>query len=87
VLPFIRQMVTLQFELVSFLQMNFYNLLAVIVVSLFTKAPSAEMIHGLVFGTATPEQKAITCKSLNAWDIFKLVNVLAITAAFYIYFW
>lgn len=58
-----------------------------VVVSLFTKAPAPEKIKGLVFGTATSEQKATTRASWNAWDVVNTVIILAITAAFYYYFW
>ena len=61
--------------------------LIVIVVSLATEAPTAEKIQGLVFGTATKEQKAATRASWNHWDIIHTVIILAITAAFYWYFW
>lgn len=59
----------------------------VVVVSLFTEAPSEEKIRGLVFGTATPEQIEATRKSWNKWDVIHTVIILAITAAFYYYFW
>ncbi len=58
-----------------------------VVVSLLTKAPSAEKIQGLVFGTSTPEQKAATRASWNGWDIFHTAVILSLTVAFYIYFW
>ena len=58
-----------------------------IVVSLCTKAPAPEKIRGLVFGTSTPEQRAATRASWNAWDVINTVIILGITAAFYIYFW
>jgi SSS family solute:Na+ symporter len=61
--------------------------LVVIIVSLNTEAPSKEKIQGLVFGTATPEQKAATRASWNGWDVFHTCVILAITVAFYIYFW
>ncbi|MBO4549556.1 MAG: sodium:solute symporter, partial [Bacteroidaceae bacterium] len=61
--------------------------LVVIVVSLFTEAPSKEKIQGLVFGTSTPEQIAATRASWNGWDVFHTIIILAITVAFYIYFW
>jgi len=61
--------------------------LVVIVVSLCTEAPSKEKIQGLVFGTSTPEQIAATRASWNHWDIIHTVIILAITVAFYIYFW
>ncbi|MDR1601608.1 MAG: sodium:solute symporter [Tannerella sp.] len=56
-------------------------------VSFFTQAPSAEKIQGLVFGTATPEQKAETRASWSRWDIIHSIIILAITVAFYCYFW
>jgi SSS family solute:Na+ symporter len=67
--------------------MFLFCVLVVIVVSLLTKAPSAEKIQGLVFGTATPEQKATTRASWNHWDIIHTCIILGITVAFYIYFW
>ncbi|MDL2222214.1 sodium:solute symporter [Parabacteroides sp. OttesenSCG-928-N08] len=62
-------------------------LLVVVVVSYMTPAPSAEKIQGLVFGTATPEQKAETRLSWNKWDVIHTCIILAITGAFYYYFW
>jgi SSS family solute:Na+ symporter len=59
----------------------------IILVSMFTQAPSAEKIQGLVFGTATPGQKAATRAGWNRWDVFHTCMILGITAAFYIYFW
>ena len=61
--------------------------LVAIVVSLCTKAPDPEKIRGLVFGTSTPEQRAETRASWNAWDIINSAIILGITAAFYWYFW
>lgn len=58
-----------------------------VIVSLFTKAPEPEKIQGLVFGTSTPEQRAETRASWNHWDVINSVIILAITVAFYIYFW
>ena len=62
-------------------------LLVIIFVSIFTEAPKPEKIKGLVFGTSTPEQRAATRASWNAWDIINSLIILGITAAFYIYFW
>lgn len=58
-----------------------------IVVSLCTKAPEPAKIQGLVMGTATAEQKAVTRASWNAWDIINSMIILGLTVAFYIYFW
>ncbi len=59
----------------------------VIIVSLCTKAPDEEKIRGLVFGTATPEQKEQTRKSWNKWDVINTCIILCLTALFYWYFW
>ena len=58
-----------------------------VIISLFTKAPAPEKIQGLVFGTSTPEQRAETRASWNHWDVINSAIILAITVAFYIYFW
>ena len=58
-----------------------------IVVSHFTRKPTEEQVQGLCFGTATPEQKAITRASWNKWDVIHSCIILAVTIAFYIYFW
>ena len=58
-----------------------------IVVSLLTKAPEMEKIQGLVFGTATAEQRAASRASWNHWDVIHTVIILAFTAVFYWYFW
>ncbi|MDR1743853.1 MAG: Na+/glucose cotransporter, partial [Dysgonamonadaceae bacterium] len=62
-------------------------IIVIIVVSMFTEKPSEEKIRGLVFGTATPEQKAATRASWGAWDVIHTCIIIAITVAFYIYFW
>lgn len=67
--------------------MFLFCIIVVVVVSLLTKAPSAQKIQGLVFGTATPEQRAETRASWNKWDIIHTAIILGITVAFYIYFW
>ena len=58
-----------------------------VVVSLVTRAPEASQITGLCFGTATAEQKAETRASWNAWDLVHTGIILAVTIAFYYYFW
>ncbi|MFA6677233.1 MAG: sodium:solute symporter [Bacteroidales bacterium] len=67
--------------------MFLFCIIVVVIVSLFTKAPSEEKIQGLVFGTSTPEQKLATRKSWNKWDVINSIIILGITAAFYWYFW
>ncbi len=61
--------------------------LVVIIVSLCTQAPDQTKIQGLVFGTATPEQKAASRASWTTWDVVNSVIIVGITIAFYIYFW
>ena len=67
--------------------MFLFCLVVVIVVSYCTEAPSPEKIRGLVFGTSSKEQLAETRASWNVWDIVHTCIILAITAAFYWYFW
>ena len=62
-------------------------ILVVILVSLFTKSPDDSKIQGLVFGTATLEQKRMTRESWNKWDVIHSIIILGITAVFYWYFW
>ncbi|MDE6487064.1 MAG: sodium:solute symporter [Muribaculaceae bacterium] len=64
-----------------------FCLLVAIVVSYCTKAPEPDKIRGLVFGTSTPEQQAVTRAGWNKWDVIHSCIILAITAAFYYYFW
>lgn len=67
--------------------MLLFCIAVVIVVSLCTEGPDLKKIQGLYFGSTTPEQKAATRASWNAWDVFHSLVILAITVAFYIYFW
>ncbi|MCI6550019.1 MAG: sodium:solute symporter [Prevotella sp.] len=64
-----------------------FCLLCVFLISLFTKEPDQKKIQGLVFGTATPEQKAASRASWNKWDVIHSCFILAITVVFYWYFW
>ena len=67
--------------------MLLFCIIVVVLVSLATPAPSAEKIQGLVFGTATAEEKAASRASWNKWDVIHSVIIIGITVAFYIYFW
>ena len=64
-----------------------FCLLVVIVVSMCTEKPDEKKIQVLVFGTATPEQKAASRASWNHWDVINTIIILSLTVAFYIYFW
>jgi solute:Na+ symporter, SSS family len=65
----------------------FICIVIIVVVSLFTKPLPVSQLTGLVFGTASPEQKAETRASWNYWDVINTVVVAGIVIAFYIYFW
>ena len=67
--------------------MFLFCIIVVVLVSLLTKAPTADKIQGLVFGTSTPEQRAETQASWDKWDVIHSVIILGITGAFYWYFW
>ena len=58
-----------------------------IVVSFFTKAKDLSSIQGLYFGSATPEQRAITKASWSNWDVINSIIIIGFIIAFYIYFW
>ena len=64
-----------------------FVIVAMIVISYFTKKTDPEKLTGLVFGTASPEQKAITRASWNNWDVFHSLVIIGIIIAFYVYFW
>lgn len=64
-----------------------FCLAAIAIISMFTPAAPAEQIQGLTFGSSSPEQRAATRASWNKWDVIHSCMILAITAAFYIYFW
>ncbi len=63
------------------------SLLVIFVVSQFTKQAEASQIQGLTFASVTGEQKALSRASWNHWDLIHTGIILAITVAFYIYFW
>ncbi len=64
-----------------------FSMIVVMVVSRFTTSATAEQLVGLTFQSATSEQKAITRKSWNHWDIIHSAIIIGITVVFYIYFW
>jgi SSS family solute:Na+ symporter len=56
-------------------------------VSLVTK-PAVELsIKGLYFGSATPEQRAVTRDSWNKWDVINSAIIITVIIIFYAYFW
>ena len=67
--------------------MFLFCIIVVIVVSLFTEAPSAEKIKGLVFGTSSKEELAESRASWTYWDVIHTCIILFLTGLFYWYFW
>jgi len=58
-----------------------------IVVSMFTDAKDPASIQGLYFGSASPEQRALTRASWNKWDVISSAIIIVFIIGFYIYFW
>lgn len=73
----------LHYEIIIF----FIIIAFMIVVSYFTPKADPAAIRGLYFGSATPEEKAVTRASWNNWDLLFSGIVIAVIIAFYIYFW
>jgi SSS family solute:Na+ symporter len=64
-----------------------FSALVMIVVSMFTKRASEAQLQGLTFGSISKEQKALSRASWDKWDVMHTAIILAITVAFYLYFW
>jgi SSS family solute:Na+ symporter len=62
------------------------SVIAMVVVSYMTAAPSDDQIRGLTFATTTPEQKAATRASWDSWDVIASGIVLVLILAAYLYF-
>jgi solute:Na+ symporter, SSS family len=62
-------------------------IIVMIFTSMVTRRADPVAIKGLYFGSATPEEKAITRASWNNWDLFFSGVVIITIMAFYIYFW
>ncbi len=73
----------LHYEIVLF----FIVIALMVVVSFFTKAKDLTATPGLYFGSASPEQRAITRASWSKWDVVNSAIIIAFIIAFYIYFW
>jgi len=64
-----------------------FTIALILIVSRFTAPAREEAIRGLTFASATPEQRAETRASWNGWDVLHTAVILAVIAAFYVYFW
>jgi SSS family solute:Na+ symporter len=58
-----------------------------VVVSAFTTPKDPATLTGLYFGSASPEQRALTRASWNKWDVINSAIIIAFIIGFYIYFW
>jgi len=61
-----------------------FIMLFMVVVSFFTKKPTAKQIEFITF---TGDYKKLVFQSWNKWDVIASVGVVAICVAFYWYFW
>ena len=73
----------LHYEIVLF----FLVIVLMIVTSMVTTKSDPLKIKGLYFGSATPEEKAVTRASYNNWDLLFSGLIIAVIVAFYAYFW
>jgi SSS family solute:Na+ symporter len=73
----------LHYEIVLF----FIIIALMVIVSFFTERMDPAKIQGLYFGSASPEQRALTRASWNKWDVINSVIIIVFIIAFYIYFW
>ncbi|MEN8115455.1 MAG: sodium:solute symporter [Bacteroidota bacterium] len=62
-------------------------IVAMVIISYFTKKKDPDTIVGLTMGSATAAQRAETRESYNYWDIINSVIIIAIILVFYAYFW
>jgi len=58
-----------------------------ILISFVTKPADAVAIKGLTLGSASKEQMMEVRQSYNHWDVINSIIIIAITLAFYAYFW
>jgi solute:Na+ symporter, SSS family len=65
----------------------FLCIVVIMIVSVFTKPADISKTVGLTYGSANAEQLAETRASWNKWDVIHTAIILAVTFAFYIYFW
>jgi SSS family solute:Na+ symporter len=73
----------LHYEIILF----FIVIASMIVISMVTKPSDAVSIKGLTIGSASPEQRLEVRNSYNHWDVINSLIIIAITLAFYAYFW
>ncbi len=65
----------------------FIVIVLMVIVSFFTTPKDPATLTGLYFGSASPEQRAITRASWNKWDVINSAIIITFIIGFYIYFW
>lgn len=73
----------LHYEIMLF----FIVIVAMVIISYFTKPADFEAIKGLTFGSASKKQLAEVRDSYNYWDVINSIIIISIIVAFYVYFW
>ena len=64
----------------------FFCIVAMVVISLLTKAPSSEQLK-FTYAASSAEERAATRAGWNIWDVIHTLIILAIIVTFYLYFW
>ena len=67
--------------------MFLFCIVAIMLISMVTKQAPEAQIAGLTFGSTSEEDKIKTRASWDKWDVINTITILALTVAFYIYFW
>jgi SSS family solute:Na+ symporter len=62
------------------------SIVAMVIVSFMTSAPSEDRIHGLTFGTLTEEHRRESRASWSGFDVIASCVVMAAIVAAYLYF-
>ena len=79
-----------------FIGMNTYHyeeylfgivIIAMIVISYFTKPKEETALQGLIIGSSTAAQRAEVRDSWNKWDVINSAVIIAVVIIFYAYFW
>lgn len=65
----------------------FFSIMVMVIISLFTKKPTAQNLSGLTYGSITSSQIAETRASWNKWDVIHSAIIVGVIILFYIYFW
>ena len=61
-----------------------FLIVAMVVISFFTPAPTAQQIEAITF---TSDYKQLIKQSWNKWDVIASLGVIILCVLFYCYFW